>query len=89
MKNATSAQIVASDGAGKLEHFYEAVEAGATVLLAASVFHFHMMTVGQESLEFPIWRCRGGIHAEVRRRGEGRNAATAEQWATTVGQRIG
>jgi len=47
MKQATSAAIVASGGAGKLEHFYEAVEAGATVLLAASVFHFHMIGIGE------------------------------------------
>ena len=42
---ATSAQVVASGGAGELEHFYEAVQAGATVLLAASVFHFHMIDI--------------------------------------------
>lgn len=47
MKKATSASIVASGGAGKLEHFYEAVEAGATILLAASVFHFHMIDIGE------------------------------------------
>ncbi|KKL54638.1 hypothetical protein LCGC14_2263410 [marine sediment metagenome] len=45
MKDATSATIVASGGAGTLEHFYEAVEAGATVLLAASVFHFHTIDI--------------------------------------------
>ena len=45
MKEATVAQVVASGGAGKLEHFYEAVEAGATILLAASVFHFHMIDI--------------------------------------------
>jgi cyclase len=45
MKAATNAEIVASGGAGTLEHFYEAVEAGATVLLAASVFHFHMIDI--------------------------------------------
>jgi cyclase len=45
MQEATTAQIVASGGAGKLEHFHEAVEAGATVLLAASVFHFHMIDI--------------------------------------------
>ncbi len=49
MKAATSAQIVASGGAGKLEHFYEAVQAGATILLAASVFHFH--TIGIPELK--------------------------------------
>lgn len=45
MKQATKAQIVASGGAGTLEHFYEAVEAGATILLAASVFHFRMIEI--------------------------------------------
>lgn len=45
MKEATSAEIVASGGAGKLEHFYDAVRAGATVLLAASVFHFNIIGI--------------------------------------------
>lgn len=40
-----SAAVVASGGAGKLEHFYEAVQAGASVLLAASVFHFRMIEI--------------------------------------------
>jgi len=47
MAEACSANIVASGGAGKMEHFYEAVEAGATVLLAASVFHFGMIDIGE------------------------------------------
>jgi cyclase len=38
--------VVASGGAGKLEDFSEAVvKGGATVLLAASVFHFRVLTV--------------------------------------------
>ncbi len=45
MRQATSAQIVASGGAGKQEHFYEAIEAGATILLAASVFHFQLIGI--------------------------------------------
>ncbi|MFH1716385.1 MAG: imidazole glycerol phosphate synthase cyclase subunit [Planctomycetota bacterium] len=45
MADTCSATIVASGGAGKLEHFYDAVEAGATVLLAASVFHFHTIDI--------------------------------------------
>lgn len=45
MADACSASIVASGGAGKLEHFYEAVEAGATILLAASVFHFGLIDI--------------------------------------------
>jgi len=45
MAKATSAQIVASGGAGTLEHFYDAVQAGATILLAASVFHFNIISI--------------------------------------------
>jgi cyclase len=41
----TSAQVVASGGAGELEHLLDAVEAGATILLAASVFHFHVIDI--------------------------------------------
>jgi len=43
--NACSAAIVASGGAGKMEHFLEAIEAGATVLLAASVFHYNLIDI--------------------------------------------
>ena len=43
--SAVSAPVVASGGAGKLEHFYEAVQAGATILLAASVFHFGIIAI--------------------------------------------
>ncbi|MDD5134595.1 MAG: imidazole glycerol phosphate synthase cyclase subunit [Phycisphaerae bacterium] len=43
--DATGAEIVASGGAGKMEHFSEAVKAGATVLLAASVFHFNIIEI--------------------------------------------
>ena len=46
IKEAVSADVVASGGAGKLEHFYEAVQAGAAVLLAASVFHFGLIGIG-------------------------------------------
>ncbi len=38
--------VVASGGAGKLEHFYEAVvEGGAQILLAASVFHYRTFSI--------------------------------------------
>ena len=36
---------VASGGAGTMEHFAQAAEAGANVLLAASVFHFHVIDI--------------------------------------------
>ncbi len=47
IKSVVSAEVVASGGAGKLEHFYQAVEAGATILLAASVFHFGIISIPQ------------------------------------------
>jgi len=46
IKEAVSAEVVASGGAGKLEHFYDAAQAGATILLAASVFHFGLIGIG-------------------------------------------
>ena len=39
--------LVASGGAGTPEHFVAAVRAGADAVLAASVFHFGVLTVGQ------------------------------------------
>ena len=46
--DATGLPVIASGGAGKLEHFYEAVEEGhAAAVLAASVFHFGTFTIRQ------------------------------------------
>ena len=39
--------LIASGGAGAVEHFAPAVDAGADAVLAASVFHFGELTVGQ------------------------------------------
>jgi len=39
--------VIASGGAGKVEDFAPAVEAGADAVLAASVFHFGDLTIGQ------------------------------------------
>ncbi len=39
--------LIASGGAGTPEHFVAAAKAGADALLAASVFHFGTLTVGQ------------------------------------------
>jgi len=46
-RSATDADVIASGGAGTLEHFKEAAEAGASVLLAASVFHFKTIGIGE------------------------------------------
>ena len=45
IREVTDADIVASGGAGTMEHFAEAAEAGATVLLGASVFHFNIIAI--------------------------------------------
>ena len=37
--------VVASGGAGTMEHFLDAAKAGANVLLAASVFHFKIIEI--------------------------------------------
>lgn len=48
VSSAASLPVVASGGAGKLEHFYDAVvKGGASVLLAASVFHFRTFSIRQ------------------------------------------
>ena len=39
--------LIASGGAGTAEHFVQAAEAGADALLAASVFHFGTLSIGQ------------------------------------------
>ena len=43
--------VIASGGAGRLEHFPPAVRAGADAVLAASVFHFGQLSVGQVKAE--------------------------------------
>jgi imidazole glycerol-phosphate synthase subunit HisF len=46
ISSAVTLPVVASGGAGKLEDFYDAViEGGASVLLAASVFHFRILKI--------------------------------------------
>ena len=45
IRAATAADVVASGGAGTMEHFAEAAEAGATILLGASVFHFNLIAI--------------------------------------------
>lgn len=46
ISNAVRVPVVASGGAGKLEHFYDAVTiGGAQVLLAASVFHYRLLSI--------------------------------------------
>lgn len=47
VREAASVPVIASGGAGSLEHFVEAAQAGADALLAASVFHDGIFTITQ------------------------------------------
>lgn len=47
VRGVTQVPLIASGGAGRLEHFPAAIDAGADAVLAASVFHFGDMTIGQ------------------------------------------
>jgi len=48
ISDAVTVPVVASGGAGKLEHFYDVVsEGGAQILLAASVFHYRILSIRQ------------------------------------------
>ncbi|WP_078288106.1 imidazole glycerol phosphate synthase subunit HisF [Mycobacterium sp. D16R24] len=44
---AVDVPVIASGGAGAVQHFAPAVKAGADAVLAASVFHFRELTIGQ------------------------------------------
>jgi imidazole glycerol-phosphate synthase subunit HisF len=45
MRQAVSIPIIASGGAGAIDHFAPAIEAGADAVLAASIFHFDNVSV--------------------------------------------
>jgi cyclase len=47
MRRISSVPVIASGGAGALAHFAPAVAAGADAVLAASVFHDGLLTVGE------------------------------------------
>ena len=48
MTKAVAIPVIASGGAGKLEHLYEAVTVGkAAAVLAASIFHFGEISIIQ------------------------------------------
>ncbi len=57
MREISSVPVIASGGAGSLEHFAPAIAAGADAVLAASVFHNGELTVGDVKSEL----ARAGI----------------------------
>jgi imidazole glycerol-phosphate synthase subunit HisF len=51
VRAAVTVPVIASGGAGELAHFPPAVAAGADAVLAASVFHFGQLRIGQVKQE--------------------------------------
>ena len=51
MRELSSVPVIASGGAGALEHFAPAIEAGADAVLAATVFHDGQLTIGEVKQE--------------------------------------
>jgi cyclase len=47
VRAAVSVPVIASGGAGAADHFAPAVDAGADAVLAASVFHFKELSIGE------------------------------------------
>jgi imidazole glycerol-phosphate synthase subunit HisF len=47
VRDVVSVPVIASGGAGQLGHFAPAIDAGADAVLAASVFHFGALRIGQ------------------------------------------
>jgi cyclase len=47
MRGISAVPVIASGGAGAVEHFPPAIAAGADAVLAASVFHNELMTIGE------------------------------------------
>lgn len=66
VRELTNVPVIASGGAGALEHFAPAIAAGADAVLAASVFHDGTFTVGQ------VKQAIADAGFEVRMSGSGR-----------------
>lgn len=47
ISNAVGIPVIASGGAGGVQHMVEAFEAGASAVLAASIFHFRELSIGE------------------------------------------
>lgn len=47
VRSVVNVPLIASGGAGTMDHFVEAARAGADAVLAASVFHFGALTIAQ------------------------------------------
>ena len=60
--DAVSVPVIASGGAGELEHLCEALQAGADAVLCASIFHYGQHTVP----EVKRYLAQAGIPVRIR-----------------------
>ena len=62
ISEAISIPVIASGGAGSLEHLYEGVvQGGATTLLVASIFHFRKISI----LEAKLYLKKKGLNVNI------------------------
>jgi cyclase len=66
VREAVSIPVIASGGAGRLEHFPPAVDAGADAVLAATVFHFGTLRIGEvkqtlAAAGYPVRQAGSGV----------------------------
>jgi cyclase len=47
VSGAVDVPVIASGGAGELQHLVEALQAGADAVLCASIFHYNQHTIAQ------------------------------------------
>ena len=76
VRDQVAVPVVASGGAGRPEHFAPAVEAGADAVLAATVFHFGTLRIGE------VKEALGTSGVPVR--AAGRFQHSAEQWRSSA-----
>jgi imidazole glycerol-phosphate synthase subunit HisF len=84
VRAAVGVPVIASGGAGALAHFAPAVDAGADAVLAASVFHFGTLRIGEvkgalRAAGHPVRLLRGGT---------GRRLLRDDYCATITGRRL-
>ena len=60
MRREVTIPVIASGGAGAVEHFPPAVDAGADAVLAATVFHFGTLRIGDSNTNWN--QVRGSKH---------------------------
>ena len=89
VRGAVTVPVIASGGAGAVEHFAPAVDAGADAVLAASVFHFRELTIGRGEGGDGGRRDRGamtlwtrGIASRLKRDANGLFTAVAQERGT-------